>query len=386
MMMRSSRDRAWTALGLMSGTSADGITATIIRLSARTIKLVAVRTFPYSKTFRAELLAVQTLPSSAVQSFNIRLGEKLARAALSVIKHAQLNPKHIEVIGSHGHTVEHRPRSTPPWSYQIGESSIIAERTGITTVADFRARDMAVGGEGAPLVPFLDQFLFGSGQSCAVQNIGGIANVTLVGRKHARLLAFDTGPGNGLLDLAMTEISRGRHLYDRNGRLAAQGHADHKLIRRMLAHAYFRRQPPKSTGREEFNWNFLPTPLKRMIRSRPADAMATLNLFIAMSIYRSYKMFIFPRGTLKRIMVSGGGVYNRTLMENLGNLFYPTPVESSEQHGIHPLAKESMAFTLMAIETIRGRSNHVPSATGARHPVILGKITPGKNFKEVRIR
>lgn len=378
--------RFWTAVGLMSGTSGDGITAALVHVGPaapslrkkNTLTLIQLKTLSYPPALRRQLLRSEKLTVSELGALNVEMGERLARATLSVLREARVSPERVDVIGSHGHTVAHRPRSSPPWTWQIGEPSVIAERTGITTVADFRPRDMAAGGEGAPLVPYLDHFLFGAGPTVALQNIGGIANVTVVGRTVRQPPAFDTGPGNCLMDSAMVESSRGRIFFDRNGRLAAHGCVDRNAVAEMLAHPYFLRRPPKSTGRDLFNLEFLPVALKRMIRTRPADAVATLTFFTAASIAHQVKRFILPRFAITEMIVSGGGVYNKTLMHHLQLELPAIPVSSSAVFGIHPLAKEPMAFALMAVEAVRGRVNHVPSATGARGPAILGKIVPGR--------
>ncbi len=239
-------------------------------------------------------------------------------------------------------------------------------------VADFRPRDIAAGGEGAPLVPYFDQAFFGRGPARALQNIGGIANVTVVGRR-LNPLAFDTGPGNCLMDLMAARISRGRLRYDPSGRLARRGRIDQAAAARCLRHPYFRRRPPKSTGRELFNGAWLREMFGRRVAAQPVDVLATVTYVTARSIADSYHRFIPHR--LREVIVSGGGLYNHTLMAHLRTSLAPIPVRSIEAYGIPAQAKEPVAFAYLALRALRGRINHLPGTTGARHARVLGSLT-----------
>ena len=247
------------------------------------------------------------------------------------MKRARLNPGKVSVIGSHGQTIYHGPNDRVPSTLQIGEAAVIAARTGIPVVSDFRPQDLALGGEGAPLIPFFDFYFYGKGPARAFQNIGGIANVTIVGRGIKSPTAFDTGPGNCLMDLAIQKITRGRLACDRDGKWAAKGKVNQKLVQSMMRHPYFRKRPPKSTGREEFGERFLLrfNALGHSISHRPNDWLATLNFFTAISIYESLKAF-----TPLEMVISGGGAHNQTLMKNLKELFSPVPVKTIEAFGL----------------------------------------------------
>jgi len=357
------------ALGLMSGTSADGVTAALVRVGpGRRLRVLRHRDFPFRPDERRRLLALGSATAPELCAANAWIGERFAAAARRAIGRTR-----IDVIGSHGQTVWHEPgRAT----LQLGEPSIIAERTGITTVADFRPRDIAAGGEGAPLVPYFDWFVFGAGPHArALQNVGGIANVAVVGGR-AKPVAFDTGPGNALIDEAVRLVTRGRQDYDRDGAIAARGRLDAGLLARLLDHPYFARRPPKSTGRELFSRAFLLDRCGKALSRRPADAIATLTFFTARTIADAIGRFV-PLA-LSEVIVSGGGAFNPILMRHLKWLLWPAQVKTSEVYAIHPMAKEAAAFALLAVEAVRGRPNTAPWATGARRAVIAGKIVPGR--------
>jgi anhydro-N-acetylmuramic acid kinase len=249
---------------------------------------------------------------------------------------------------------------------------VIAQRTGISVVADFRTADLAAGGEGAPLVPFFDKYFFGQGPARAMQNVGGIGNVTLVGR-GLPTVAFDTGPGNCLIDIAAHIASRGRLRYDQHGWLALRGCVDHRSVERLWRHAYFRRPPPKSTGRELFNEELLRSTFGARLRRQPLDVLATLTYFSAFSIAESYRRFL-PR-SLREVVVSGGGMHNRTLLGHLSRLLSPTPVRPITRYGLPAQAKEPAAFAFLGLRALHGRVNHLPSTTGAAQACLLGSVT-----------
>lgn len=379
-------------VGLMSGTSADGIDAVVAEISGtgRGLKAV-VRAHvhqPFLPRLQQRVLAAGMHGTVAeICELNFVLGEHFARAALAVIRGAGLKPAQIVAIGSHGQTVHHLPNAKTPSTLQIGEPAVIAERTGITTVADFRVRDLAAGGQGAPLVPFADWVLFRHPtRPRIIQNIGGIGNLTFL-PPRAQLndvIAFDTGPGNMIIDAVVNNLSRGKMNYDRDGRWAARGQVSDPLLAHCLKHPFLRRRPPKTTGHEEFGETFL-QPLiasARRLRLTDADVMATATAFTAESITGAYRRFVFPELTQRelprlQIILGGGGAKNHTLVRMLRERIDPGTIETHEAFGIDSSAKEPLAFAILAHATLTGQPGNVPSATGARRAVVLGKIVPG---------
>ena len=364
------------AVGLMSGTSCDGVSAAVVEFRHRTFRVAAFRTDPYPAPVRALLQRAGELTTPQLAQVNILLGELLADSALKVLRAGRVPHQQVAVVGSHGHTVHHGPHERIPCTLQLGDPSLIAERTGLPVVADFRMRDLAAGGQGAPLVPFFDQYFFGQGAPRALQNIGGIANVTIVGRRVTPL-AFDTGPGNGLIDAAVRRLSRGRDTFDPQGRMARQGRVDEAALRRLLSHPYFRQPPPKSTGLELFNESLLAEAFGRRWWRRGADVLATATRFTACAIADSYRRFV--RAPIRDVIVSGGGVKNRTLMAHLKDLLAPIPVRSIASYGLEPQAKEPVAFAFLALRAYQGRSNHLPHTTGARARRRLGVVVPASS-------
>ncbi len=362
------------AVGLMSGTSCDGISAALVRIDGRRVQVLAHRTTDYPDPLRKRLAAGQHLTAQDLSALTMELGERFAQAALGLLRRSRMAARRIAVIGSHGHTLYHGPRDRVPSTLQIGEPAVIAERTGIPVMANFRARDVAAGGEGAPLVPYFDEAVFGGGPIRALQNLGGIANVTVVGRRVTPL-AFDTGPGNCLIDLMAQRASGGRTRYDPGGTMARRGRVDHDTVWRLWHQPYFQRPPPKSTGRELFNRALLRRVFTSRLRTGPYDVLATVTYFTAFSIAESYRRFV-PH-PLTEVTVSGGGVRNRTLMAHLTRLLAPVPLRSIAEYGIAPQAKEPAAFAFLAWRALRGRLNHLPATTGARRACVLGSLTPG---------
>jgi anhydro-N-acetylmuramic acid kinase len=358
----------------MSGTSCDGVSAALASFEGRSFRLIAHRDFPYPSPLSRLLLRSRLLNAASLAQLNVLLGELFAQAARRLLlRAARVSARRVAVIGSHGHTVYHGPHDAIPCTLQLGEPAIIAERTGLPVIADFRPRDLAAGGEGAPLVPFFDDYFFGDGAPRALQNIGGVANVTLVGR-GLRTTAFDTGPGMTLIDAAVRRLAKGRLSYDVAGRLAARGHVDRAGLVRLLAHPYFTRRPPKSTGPELFNLEWVESVMGRWWLGRGADAIATLTALTAVTIAESYRRWL-PT-TPREVMVSGGGARNPTLMRSLAALLAPVPVCSIESYGLPPQAKEPVAFAFLALRALRGQINHLPSTTGARAARVLGTLTP----------
>ncbi|MBI5115116.1 anhydro-N-acetylmuramic acid kinase [Candidatus Poribacteria bacterium] len=370
-------------VGLMSGTSADGIDAALVEIEGNyldtRVRLLAFETISYPTDTANTVRNLQNGTTRDVCEMNFRLGELFAEAALNVIRKAGLKPADVHLIGSHGQTIYHLPDVAPPGrsTLQIAEPCVIAERTGIATVADFRVRDVAAGGYGAPLIPYVDFILFRrSGRVCALQNIGGIANVTVVTPSLGGVFAFDTGPGNILIDECVRAMTSGAQQFDRDGRLARAGKVDDEILHELLEHPYLGVPPPKTTGRELFGAELA----RRLVSAVPPDhridILATLTAFTAHSIKMSYDRFVFPKSTVDEVILSGGGGNNVYLVELLRTLFAPIPVRISDEFGILSDAKEAIGFAILANETVSGNPSNVPAATGASHPVVLGKIVP----------
>ncbi len=376
--------------GLMSGTSADGVDVAIVDIDRRGVKLLAFDTFGYPPSVRQRIFRLfqpHTGRVDEVCHLNFALGELFASALTMLAKKSGLGLGSIDLIGSHGQTIYHIPqgrtfqgrrlRST----LQIGEPCVIAERTGITTVADFRPRDVAAGGEGAPLVPYADHFLFRhSRRSRAIQNIGGIANVTYLppACEVSDIIAFDTGPGNMTIDRAAYLASKGRKRCDVGGRLAARGRVHEALLAELMRHRFLRRRPPKSTGREQFGEQFTDRiygdARKKGIAAR--DILATLTAFTASSISDAYRRHL--PGSVDEVILCGGGAHNHTLRRMLQHKLQPAKVMLMDSLGLNADAKEAVSFAVLAYATVRGVASSVPSATGAKRPAVLGKIVVGK--------
>jgi anhydro-N-acetylmuramic acid kinase len=374
--------------GLMSGTSADGVDVAIIDIDKDKVSVLAFDTFPYPAILRRDILRLcgsQSGSAADVCYFNFVIGEVFAESVHKLCKKSGVGLNTIDLIGSHGQTIYHNPKGTRFGNkiicstLQIGEPSIIAQRTGITTVADFRPRDMAAGGQGAPLVPFADYFLFrDKRRNRAIQNIGGIANVTYLpaGCETKDIIAFDTGPGNMIIDGIISIPSRGKQKFDRGGKIAAKGTVDKAILKDMLNHPFFSRRPPKSTGREEFGSQYCEAFYRKMInKSIPAEnIIATVTAFTAVSIVGAYRKFL-PQMP-DEVILCGGGAHNSTLVKMLRQGLGDSRILLSDEYGINCDAKEAISFAILAYATIKGAANNVPSATGAKQPVVLGKIIP----------
>ncbi len=367
-------------VGLISGTSADGVDAVIAELCGSGAgvrhRVLAFETFPLPSDVRRDVLDLceDRAGIDLLCQANARLGAVFAEAALAVVARAGLVPADIDLIGSHGQTVRHLPDGDPPSTLQIGDASVIALHTGIPTVADFRPADMAVGGQGAPLVPLADCLLFGDAQrSRVLLNIGGIANVTIVpaGGRLEDVCAFDTGPGNMLIDAAVERVTEGRMSFDRGGERAACGTVDSELLARLMAHPYLLRKPPKSTGREAFGTAFLDVMLKD-VDCGADDVLATLTEFSALSIAQAITRA--AADPIDEVWVAGGGVHNAYLLERIGRAMGTTRVASLQELGVDPDAREALSFAVLANETLVGNAANVPAATGAQRAVVLGKI------------
>lgn len=385
-------------IGLMSGTSVDGIDAALIEIDSQArclchqMRLLEFATVPYPQGIREHILAISAAndgSTAEICRWNVLIGELFAQAAEHVIAKAGLKREDVALIGSHGQTIQHLPNPVELYGYtisatlQIGEPSVIAQRTGITTVADFRPADIAAGGQGAPLLPLLHYHLFKGNDDTIVQNIGGIGNLTFIpGKgKSSDVIAFDTGPGNMLLDGLIAYYSQGKDTYDRNGAWASRGCLCTPLLEELLQHPFFALPPPKTCGREEFG----PELMQHIIRRSqdfilsPADVLQTVTAFTARSIIKAYQDFIFPKAKVRRILVCGGGRLNLTLMFHLQSAL-DLHLQPVEDYGINGDALEAMGFALLAYETMCGRPGNLPGATGAKSPVILGKVVWGPNY------
>ena len=359
-------------VGLMSGTSLDGIDAVLADFAVRPPRLTATLHRPYPPPLRDLLLeAAEGAPDAErVGVLDARLGELYGDTVNRLLQQAGVRPDKVEAVGSHGHTLRHRPDADPPFSLQIGDPARIAETTGLTTVADFRRRDIAAGGQGAPLVPRFHQYLFArAGESRAVLNVGGMANLTHLPGDARPVTGFDTGPGNVLMD-AWCREQLGQD-FDRDGAWAAGGRVIGTLLDRLLADDYFDRAPPKSTGREHFNRAWLDRHLAAAGQpARPADVQATLLELTARSIADA---LLRHAGDVRRLVVCGGGAHNTRLMQRLQALL-PCPVEGSAAHGVDPDWVEALAFAWLARQALAGRPGNLPAVTGARREVVLGAI------------
>jgi len=369
------KDRSDLAIGLMSGTSADGVSAVLAEFTGKKFKICGFKTFPYPSETRALIRKGPTLSAKELSILNFTLGHLFAEAALKLLKICRVKPARVTCIGSHGQTIYHGPGDKSSNTLQIGEPAVIAEETKIAVVSHFRERDIAAGGEGAPLIPFFEQYFFGDGPTRAFQNIGGIANVTVVGINAAGPLAFDTGPGNCLMDEAMRIISRGRKNFDKDGGLAGRGEVDLRKIEQMMKDDYFRDPPPKSTGLDKFGREFLLRFFQKDLQKNPENVLATLNFFTCLSIQEGFRNFIFPKFKIEEIVVSGGGAKNKFLLKNLRRLFNPIPVIPIDKIGIPSQAKEPLAFAFLGLRAIQGKINHLPQTTGAQGQRVLGRVT-----------
>jgi len=382
-------------VGLMSGTAADGVDAVVTEISGTgrglTVRPLAHVRHDFDKNFRRRVLHACLHGTVAdVCELNFVLGEKFARSALSAIRKARLKPQDVAAIGSHGQTVHHLPNARNLSTLQIGEPAVIAERTGITTVANFRARDVAAGGQGAPLVPYVDWALFTSPtRPRLVQNIGGIGNLTFLppNATLADVRAFDTGPGNMIINAIVHVLSGGRLTHDRKGAWAARGRVSERLLQGWLRHPFFRRKPPKSTGREEFGEKFLLRVIAdaRKARLLPADLVATVTAFTAASSATAYQRFIFPKLSShlreQTQVVMAGNALNPVLRDMIAARIQPAKLCAIEEFGMSAEAKEALSFAVLAHETLQDEPGNVPRVTGARRAVILGAIVPGNHLE-----
>jgi len=361
-------------IGLMSGTSIDGIDAGLVDFSHNATRVIAFHYQPFSAELRHKIHRLsqpnETILLEDYGAMDSELGELFAEAALALLKKAQIKAAEIHAIGSHGQTIFHAPNGNHGFSLQIGDPNRIAERTGITTISDFRRRDIAVGGQGAPLVPAFHYAAFSvPTDTTTVLNIGGIANITIL--RKGTVFGFDTGPGNTLMDYwCQHSLDQS---YDANGDWAKQGQVNGKLLSHLLDDAYFRLAPPKSTGKEYFSPAWLQQKISPFLASNPEDIQATLCQFSAETISNA---ILDHAADSKHVLVCGGGIHNQQLLTLLKQSL-PIPVWSTAEFGIEPDHVEAIAFAWLAKQTILGNPGNLCSVTGARTPVVLGGIYPG---------
>jgi len=378
---------------LMSGTSADGIDAALVRISGAPPAISAQfeahhhARFPaYVRESILRLANGTTTTSAELSELNFLLGAEFARAAIAACKEWRLPLSRVGLIGSHGQTVFHLGRKSRyrgamrlPSTLQIGDIGIIAGRTGIPTVGDFRPADMAAGGQGAPLVPFVDYLLYRDSRRGRVAlNIGGIANLTVIpaGARPEDVIAFDTGPGNMVVDMLVERITRGKASFDRDARIALGGRTIPGLLVRLMRHPYLREKSPKSAGREQFGREFARTIIAWGNRhsAGAADLVRTATVFTALSIADAIRRFVLPRARVDELIVTGGGARNPLMIAQLAAALPGIEFVPASRFGVPEAAKEAFAFAVLAYETYHHRTNNLPSATGASRPVILGKI------------
>lgn len=388
MKVRRARGTDTLALGIMSGTSADGIDVALVRITRRGPTLENFAAFKFPPLVRKAILELgegRRVTTGELSQLNFLLGEEFASAAVAACKQFRVVPSRIAVIGSHGQTVFHQGMPTKfcgrrvASTLQIGEPSVIAARTGITTVGDFRPADMAAGGHGAPLVPLVDYILYRHPRIGRVAlNVGGIANLTVVpaGAGLKDVFAFDTGPGNMIIDALVRHFTLGRQAFDRNAKMASHGGLLPGLLNALLREDYFLRPPPKTSGREQYGEKYVRALLahREARQAKPEDIVHTATILTALSVLDAIHRFVSPRATIEELIVSGGGSHNPLLMAQIEAGLKDARVRTSGELGVSEDAKEAFAFAILGHETLHRRPANVPGATGARRAAILGKV------------
>lgn len=375
------------AVGLMSGTSLDGIDAALVEIDnfgkKTKIKLIEFITTSIPLDVKDEIKRACSEEQSSVDlicSLNFKLGYLFAEATKNVCNKAGITLENLDFIASHGQTIYHLPKSRDsfiPSTLQIGEPAIIAYETGVKVVSNFRVMDMASGGEGAPLVPYSEYIIYGSDEeNIALQNIGGIGNVTVIpkGGDINSIFAFDTGPGNMIIDEVCQRLFKLN--YDEDGKIAANGEIQNDILDDLMSHSYINAFPPKTTGREEFGQQFVDELLKKYNNKKLEDILSTVTMFTAKSIAVNYKNFIMNKVNLNKVIIGGGGAHNKTLLSYLKNELPNVSIVTQDDIGLSSDAKEAIAFVILGNETLNNNFSNVPSATGAKEKVILGNITP----------
>ncbi len=367
----------------------DGIDAALVRIRGSgedtEVQIEEFICREYSDAARKLLLSPGTLNIASLSDLNFLLGQEFAAAVFDLLRKAALKTTEIDLVGTHGQTLFHNPPSLGQEvssTLQLGEADVICEATGITTVGDFRTRDMAAGGEGAPLIPYVDYLLFsGTGKNVIAQNIGGISNCTLVTGKLGETMAFDTGPGNSLIDSVAHLASGGEKSFDEDGAIAKRGSVKEDLLRRLMKNPYFDIKPPKSTGKELFGEEMV-TRLFSLAEKKDVslpDLLRTLVEFTVCSIVSAYERFVYPHADVEEVVLSGGGARNPVIVSRLREKLAPTRLCLSDEYGIPADAKEALGFAVLANEAVCGNRANVPGVTGARDATVLGKISIGKN-------
>jgi anhydro-N-acetylmuramic acid kinase len=386
-LLELTRKETKTIAGLMSGTSLDGIDAVLVKVSgagtSTRFEQIAFETVQFPQGARELILRNSARETSNVEDIcrlNIYLAHLYADAVKKIAAATKIDLNEIDLIGSHGQTIHHLPQTYDMFglevksTLQIGDPSTIAKLTGIISVGDFRTSDMAVGGEGAPLVPYFDYIIFRSKTiNRGLLNIGGIANITVLPKDSAvkDVLAFDTGPGNMVVDALMKRFYD--RDFDKNGEVASNGTIFPGLHQKLETDDFVSKRPPKSTGRERYGRQYVENLLSQP-GCQTADIIATVTDYTAWAIFRNYELFIQPETTLDELLVSGGGAHNRFMMKSLSKYFQGVDVKPIEDYGFSSDAKEAICFAILANETISGNSANVPRTTGAKRPTILGKI------------
>jgi anhydro-N-acetylmuramic acid kinase len=386
-LLERSRKPARLVVGLMSGTSADSIDVAVCRMTGQggdvAVELLHYREHPHGPEVKRRVIGIAGLDVRGIAELHVMVGEAFAGACLSTLEEAGLSPRDIDLIGSHGQTVYHHSGVTGAIraTLQVGDGDAIAVRTGCHVVSDFRARDIAAGGEGAPLSPIADVVLFGgraqdeSRRRRAILNLGGIANLTVLDDDPARVFGFDTGPANSPLDRLARRLSGGALACDRDGQLARSGRVNETLLAELLANdPFLARRPPKSTGFEMYGDAFVARVAERH-GGFNADLMTTLTEFVARTIALGFRQCAQLGPPVEEVVAAGGGVKNPALMERITAALAPVPIRRSDEFGVPSDAREAMAFAVLADMTLRGQAAYLPPVTGASAPKLLGKIS-----------
>ena len=370
----------YTVISMMSGTSMDGTDACLVRIyDDFSHELLNSFSLEYPDELRKRLLkaAVNNASVSDVCFLNFAVGEHFANCANKLKEKAGLGSEDIDFISSHGQTIYHMPQPEEcggiktASTIQIGDISVISEKTGILTIGDFRTKDIAAGGQGAPLVPFADTILFGKNSNLCIQNIGGISNVTVLS-ESCPVFAFDNGAGNMLIDYFSDKFFNSP--YDKDGNYAKSGMVDEKWLEFLMKDEYYSLKPPKTTGREHFNDEYA----EKILLTAPDnkyDIIRTVTELTAKVIFESYQKFVFPEAKVDGVVIGGGGAYNPVLMSSLQKYFGKIPVKKHSDYGIDDKLKEAIAFAIIGLHTYLRKPNNVPECTGASHEVIMGKIS-----------
>ncbi|MBQ9245741.1 anhydro-N-acetylmuramic acid kinase [bacterium] len=369
-----------TIISMMSGTSVDSVDACLLRIYDNlSFEVIDSYSLEYEDEIKNKilLLANNNADVKDICFMNFVIGELFAKAANELLIKSKYKKEDVDFISSHGQTVCHLPdyRSISDIktksTLQLGDISVISYKTGITTVGDFRTKDMAADGQGAPLVPFADKILFGTDVNRCIQNIGGISNVTVLSNE-CDIFAFDNGPGNMLIDYFVKKLFFKD--YDKNGEIASQGNIDNQWLQKLLTEPYYAIKPPKTTGRELFDDKYA----EKIYKTAPQnkyDVISTITALTAKVIAESYRNFVLPKTSVKEIVIGGGGAYNKTLLSFLQNYMLDITIKTHDDFGIPNKLKEAIAFGYLGYFTLKRLSNNVPSCTGAKHPVVMGKIS-----------